>query len=87
MHYMQRMCATWCRSSVFPSTSLAIVGCMLLMLSHTGCVQALTTASETPERLWTGAMATATAEELAHVTAQARAAQVGEAPLNTTDVG
>lgn len=38
---------------------------------------ALGTASETPERLWTTAMATATAEELAHVTAQARAAQVG----------
>ena len=42
--------------------------------------QALTTASETPERLWTGAMATATAEELAHVTAQARAAQVCATP-------
>jgi len=43
---------------------------------RSGFGQALTTASETPERLWTGAMATATAEELAHVTAQARAAQV-----------
>ena len=47
-----------------------------------GSRQALTTASETPERLWTGAMATATAEELAHVAAQARAAQVTDVPLS-----
>ncbi len=37
---------------------------------------ALRTASETPERLWSAGMASALGEELAHLTAQARAAQV-----------
>lgn len=43
---------------------------------------ALGEASETPERLWTPAMRATTAEELAHLAAQAHAAQVTLAPLH-----
>ena len=39
-------------------------------------VQALGEAVETPERLWTPAMKTTTAEEVAHLANQAHAAQV-----------
>lgn len=39
-------------------------------------VAALGEATETPERLWTPAMRATTAEELAHLAAQAHAAQV-----------
>ncbi len=38
---------------------------------------ALRTASETPERLWSAGMASALGEELADLTTQVRAAQVG----------
>lgn len=43
--------------------------------------QALRTPSETPERLWSASMAAALADELAHLSALARAAQVGAAPV------
>lgn len=43
---------------------------------------ALGEASETPERLWTPAMRATTAEELAHLAAQAHAAQVTLTPLH-----
>lgn len=39
-------------------------------------VAALREATETPERLWTAAMMATTAEEVAHLAAQAHAAQV-----------
>lgn len=39
-------------------------------------VAALGEATETPERLWTPAMKATTAEELAHLAAQAHTAQV-----------
>lgn len=39
-------------------------------------MQALGEAVETPERLWTPAMKTTTAEEVAHLANQAHAAQV-----------
>lgn len=44
-------------------------------------VAALGEATETPERLWTPAMRAATAEELAHLAAQAHAAQVTFGPF------
>ena len=48
---------------------------------------ALRTPSETPERLWSTGMASALAEELAHLTTQARASQVRKSDQRVEEKG